>query len=344
MRTPVVACVALVLTFAASALGQSRGGARNVPGMSPTPVETMSSAARTFLVSGRVVLDDGTELTEPAAIQTICGRLRHTETYTDAHGNFNFGLGGTTSDIAAAIDDAGSSAIGSTSGSSPRRDWGDCRIQAVLAGFSSEEIELASRLETLQNTDLGRLPLHRLQRVEGTSISVTSALAPSSAKKALEKGREQEKKLKWNEAEQSFEKAVQIYPKYAVAWFELGRVQLHKNDAASAKRSFEQALEADPKYVNPYDGLAQLAMAARQWQAVIDITSKQLALNPVNFPVAYFFNGVANYYLHNFDAAEKSARQGLKNDEAHQVPKLPYLLAMVLTQKHDYEGASEYLQ
>lgn len=309
------------------------------PSMDPTA----SDYSRTVFVSGKVVLDDGTELTESVAIQTICGRQRRTVADTDAHGNFTFRFGDTSSGITSAVGDAATSSIRSASGSGSS-NWEDCRIQAVLAGFSSEEIELASRLETLQNTDLGRIPLHRMQRVEGTSISVTSALAPSSAKKALEKGREQEKKLKWDEAEQSFEKAVQIYPKYAVAWFELGRVRLRKNDAASAKKSFQQALEADPRYVNPYDGLAQLAMVARQWQEVIDVTGKLLALNPVNFPVDYFFNGVANYYVHNLDAAESSARHGLKIDEAHQIPKLPYLLAMVLTQKHDYAQASEYLQ
>lgn len=225
-----------------------------------------------------------------------------------------------------------------------QRNWRDCELQAVLAGFSSEVIDLASRMNTLESTDVGKVVLHRLAQVEGTSISVTSALAPSAARKALEKGRDEEKKGKLDQAQQSLEKAVQIYPKYASAWFELGQVQLLKKDPASAKHSFEQAVAADPRYVNPYNRLAQLAFEAKEWPQVVEITNKLLALNPVNFPFAYFFNSVANYYLKDFDAAEKSARQGIRVDDDHQVTKLQYLLGMVLLQKHDYQHAAEAMQ
>jgi len=75
----------------------------------------------------------------------------------------------------------------------------------------------------------------------------------------------------------------------------------------------------------------------------VETTSKLLALNPVNFPDAYFFNGVANLHLKNLDAAEKSARQGLRVDDGHQIPKMDYLLGMILLQKGDYPGATEHM-
>jgi tetratricopeptide (TPR) repeat protein len=214
----------------------------------------------------------------------------------------------------------------------------------VLAGFTSQSVELGSRGNQLNSIDVGRVPLHRLEHVEGTSISVTNALAPAAARKALEKGREQEQKGKWEEARNSLEKAVQIYPRYAAAWNELGRLQLRNQDAPSARHSFEQALAADPKYVNPYDGLAQLAMQSHDWRNVIEATGKLFALDPLSFPDAYYYNSVGNYYLGNLDAAEKSVLQGVRVDEAHQVPRLQYLLGMILLQKKDYQGASEHMQ
>jgi len=180
--------------------------------------------------------------------------------------------------------------------------------------------------------------------VEGTSISVTSALAPKTAQKALQKAQEAEKKGRWPQAEQSLQKAVQIYPKYAVAWFELGRVQLRRNDTAAAKNSFQQSIHADPKYVNPYDGLSQIAFQTRQWPDVVETTNQLIALNPVNFPGAYFLNGVANYSLGNMDAAEKSVRQGIKVDDAHQIPRLQFVLGMILLRKQEYREASEHLE
>ena len=135
-----------------------------------------------------------------------------------------------------------------------------------------------------------------------------------------------------------------LYAKYAIAWYELGRVQLRKNDVPGAHHSFEQAVLADSKYVNPYRALAQLAASAKQWPAVVENTDKLLALNPINFPEAWLQNAVGYFFLNNLDAAEKSTRQGLKLDEEHHLPKLEYLLALVLVQKHAYPEAADHIR
>jgi len=307
----------------------------------PSSASNAASATAAFL-SGKVAIEDGSELTDPAAVQLICRGQRRTAGYTDRKGSFSFQLADPAS-AAADLSDA-STTIGPSASSSPQANWQDCEVQAVLAGYSSEVVELASRMNALESVDLGTITLHRLAHVEGTSISVTSLLAPMAAKKALERAREDEKQGKWDRAQQSLQNAVRIYPKYAVAWSELGRVQMRLHDLALAKKSFEQSLAADSKYVNAYDGLAQLAFAAKQWPEVIETTKKLIALNPVNFPAAYFFNGAAQYQQGELDAAEKITRDGVRVDDGHQVPKLQYLLGMILVRKHQYREASEQLQ
>ncbi len=351
MRTSLFRDTVLVFALSVCALAQHSGsggkpsfGSPGSTGSSSLPPTTAPSAASAIFVSGKVVLDDGTELTEPAVIQTICQGRKHNETYSDTHGSFSFRFGDPSQGAAAAISDASSSNMVVRSAMQPMANMQDCQLQAELAGFTSQTVELNNRIGTMSNIDVGRVPLHRLAHVDGTSISVTSALAPAPAKKAFEKGLEQEKKSKWDDAQKSFEKAVQIYPRYATAWFQLGRLQLRKDDAQSAKHSFEQSVAADPKYVNPYDGLAQIAMQARDWQSVIDITGKLVSLNPVNFPDAYYDNAVANCNLKNFDDAEKSALQGIRVDDTHQIPRLQYLLAMILLQKQNYQAAAEHMQ
>jgi tetratricopeptide (TPR) repeat protein len=216
-------------------------------------------------------------------------------------------------------------------------------LRASLAGFTSESIVLGGRFSGDQSADVGRVVLHRLASVEGFTLSATTAQAPPEARKALEKGQEQQKKEKWNEAQKSFEKAVAIYPRFAVAWFELGRVQLHNNDGPGARHSFEQSLVADSKYVNPYHALTQLAMHDRNWQELTEFSEKLLALNPVNFPDAWLSNALGHYCLKNYAAAEKSARRGLQMDVEHHVPKLEYLLGITLIQKPDYAEAAQHL-
>ena len=352
MKSPLVGGVVLLLLSSIPlptlAQGHSGNGSRgsNIPGTVP-PLPSVggnsASLAPAAFLSGKVAIDDGGELMDPAAIQLICHGQRHTAGFTDRKGGFSFQLTDRASAASADLSDA-STTLNQTAGSQDPRDWRDCEVQAVLAGYSSEVVELASRMNTLESVDLGTVTLHRLEHVEGTSISVTSLMAPRAAQKALEKARADEKKGKWDQALQSLQKAVRIYPKYAVAWSEMGRVQMHLNDPASAKSSFEQSIAADAKYVNAYDGLAQLAFAAKQWPEVIKTTNKLLALNPVNFPAAYFFNGVAQYEQGELEAAEKITRSGVRVDDGHQVPKLQYLLGMILLRKHEYQQATEQMQ
>lgn len=171
---------------------------------------------------------------------------------------------------------------------------------------------------------------------------MTSALAPNHARKAFDKGREQERKNQWDKAQESFEKAVQLYPHYAVAWFELGRVQGRVNNATGARESFSKALAADPKYISPYQALAQLGASEKRWTDVVEITDKLLRLNPVDFPEAWLLNSVGNYLGQNFEAAEKSAQQGIKVDETHRDPKLEYVLGMLLLRKQDFRSIAAH--
>jgi len=87
-----------------------------------------------------------------------------------------------------------------------------------------------------------------------------------------------------------------------------------------------------------------MAFQQQNWQDTADLTAKVLAMNPVNFPNAWFLNGYANYNLGKIADAEKSAREGLKVDPDHHLPRLEYLLGMALMERKDYAGANEHLQ
>ena len=345
-----VALLVFTLPTCASAQTRPGTGPSNTPTPSrpPQPPQLGTPVRGTIFLSGRVVLDDGSELTEPVAIQTICRGQKRTVTRSDFHGGFSFELGSQNPMAnVAGISDAETDNSWSDSMTSSRRgqrDYRDCELQAVLPGFSSELIQLSAKISEFESSDIGRVTLHRLAHVDGLTISVTSALAPSGARKAFDKGREQEKKSQWDKARESFEKAVQLYPQYAVAWYELGRVQQQEKNMTGARQSFDQARAADPKYVSPYNALAKLGASEKRWADVVEITDKLLRLNPVDFPEAWLLNSVGNCSGQNFEAAENSARQGIKVDESHRTPKLEYVLGMLLLRKQDYAGASQHMQ
>jgi tetratricopeptide (TPR) repeat protein len=236
----------------------------------------------------------------------------------------------------------GSSSNRSNSGIS-ERDLMGCSLQASLPGFRSDSVNLAAH-RSLDNPDIGTIILHRIGNVEGLTISATSRMAPKDAQKAYEKGRNEFKKEKLENAQKELEKAVTVYPKYATAWFELGRVQEERKDEAAARKSYGHALEADSKFVSPLLSLAAMSMREKKWQEAADYTGHLLQLNPVDFPQAYYFNSLANYYLKKMDVAEKSAREGISRDTAHQYAKMNQVLGVLLAQKQDMPGAIEQLK
>jgi len=242
-----------------------------------------------------VILADGSKISERVAIQTACGDRKRIETYTDSSGNFSFEVKTRPESFDTQTADMSTFGGGTFSGRGSGGTWQGCELRAVLPGFTAQAIMLASAMSRPQSTNVGKIILKPIASAEGSVLSVTTMAAPDAARKALEKAGELEKKNKLDEAQQSLEKAVNIYPQYAVAWSELGRLQYLKHDRAAAQHSFEQAMAADSKYAKPYLWLAQMAVDAQQWQTVVDVTNKLLALNSTSFPGAWFLNATGNY-------------------------------------------------
>jgi Tfp pilus assembly protein PilF len=341
----------------------SSGAARSSISSNGQPangVTTPDFSQHPFFLSGKVTMEDGTAPPDSATIQLVCHGSPRSIGHTDTKGGFSIDLNNHATQMTSAdasengspsygpVGSAGSlysNTTGPGTGGSPQhgvadRDLMGCDVQAALAGFRSDIMHLSSR-RSLDDADIGTMIMHRLANVEGTTISVTSAMAPKDAKKAMERAQNFLKKEKWADAQNEFEKAVQIYPKYAVAWAELGRVQEHFNNLEGARKSFAMALEADGKLVTPYLELALMAAGEEKWQEVSGYSDRALKLNPVDFPQAYLLNSMSNFYLKKMDAAEKSARAGIDHDPEHRFPKMNELLGSMLVEKQDYAGAAE---
>ncbi|MDQ6705299.1 MAG: tetratricopeptide repeat protein, partial [Acidobacteriota bacterium] len=329
----------------------------NIPGTDQNRTN-FPDTQRPIFLSGKVMLADGTAPTESVTIEKICNGNPRPVAYTSSKGRFSFQLGNTAGVMADAstsslgnspYDNSGGGGFGSqrqTGGSAygnGERDLMNCELRASLPGFRSDTVSLAGH-RLFDNPDVGTIILRRMGNVEGTTISATSLQAPKDARKAFEKGRELLKKEKNEDAGKEFQKAVDSYPKYAVAWYELGHIQAGRNDFEGARKSYEQAIAADSKYVNPYLEIASISARGSNWKETADVTSHVIHLNAVDFPIAYFYNAVANYNLKDLDAAEKSAREAQKLDTQHRLPKADQILGVILIEKKDFAGAAEQMR
>jgi Tfp pilus assembly protein PilF len=326
----------------------------NVPGRPDGPaLPTLNGG--TYL-TGNVMLDDGTPPPDPVTIERVCNGAPRAQAYTDSKGRFSFQIGqtgGVTQD--ASEDGAGLPGASHSAGmatvigtqqrqmsSQPDTQLANCDLRAVLAGFRSDRVGLGTR-RLLDDPNVGTIVLHRIANVEGSAVSMTSLQAPRDARRAYERALQDLRNHRPADAEKGFRKAVEIYPRYATAWYELGRIQ-QSDDTGQARKSFTNAIAADAKFISPYLGLAELEAMAENWAELAETTSKLLKLDAVDYPMAYFYNATANLNLGELDAAEKSARTGEKLDTPHRYPRLEQVLAKILALKKDYTGAIAHLR
>ena len=317
------------------------------PGM-PTPV----------FISGRVMLEDGTAPTSSVAIELVCASGNpHTQGYTDGRGYFSVELGQRNLPV---LPDAAEDTPGtfrpfpgtqspSMGGQSPQTSSGSfgadtrfmtCDLRARLAGYRSQSLSLANH-RAMDNPDIGVILLHRIAPAEGITVSASTLAAPKDARKAYQKGLDELKKHKTEQAVQNFQKAVSIDANFAAAWWELGKLQAEGNQFDEAHQSFAAAVKAEPKFVPPYIELSLLEYRAQKWQALADVSAEAARLDAFEYPQSFLLNAVANYNLQHFDVAEKSAREAARLDTHHRYPKSYQILGVILANRQDFQGAAE---
>jgi tetratricopeptide (TPR) repeat protein len=91
----------------------------------------------------------------------------------------------------------------------------------------------------------------------------------------------------------------------------------------------------------------ELGIAAgrdKNWAGTAGYLDRALKLEPVSFPQAWYVDAMAHYYLQEYDAAERSAREAVRLDQQRKNPRAGYVLGMVLAQKRDYPAAAAELR
>lgn len=355
-------------------LGTTRtpGSPNSSNGTFGSPDTGLGIPQRTIPLSGRVMFDDGTPPNHEIRIEKVCGGSPIFEAYTDSKGRFSFSLDNTmqagfdsadeesnqvpgmngqqTDNFPAEAQRTGTSQQQGMANAQQKqiangqqnRYW-NCELRAAYPGYRSDLLELGTR-RALDDPNIGTIILHRLGNVRGSTISLTSALAPKHAQKEYQKGEQLIEKGKLDEAEQHLESATDAYPKYADAWFALGKIHQQQNQLAEAQKCFQSAAEADPKFVSPYNSLAYISGQKGEWAEAAKYSAKVVDLDAVEFPSAYWLNALANYNLKKVDEAEKSAASLVKVDTAHRFPMAEMMLAQINLNKGNLPEAELHLK
>jgi Tetratricopeptide repeat len=315
-----------------------------------------------MFLGGRVVTYDSSPVPNDVLIERVCNNKVRQEVYTSPHGDFSMQLGSRADSFPEGSPDPASPYSAPNKDSSmgiPRRELTNCEVRVSASGFYARVISLMEVDTFGSSIDVGVIVVKRGTKVEGTTLSAIPYMAPKDARRAYEKGLDAEKHGKLADARKYFETAVEIYPKFANAWFQLGAVLQKENQKDEARNAYTQATTLDGRFLPPYLFLASMAFEAGKWTEVLKLTSHildldplnrtevtgyVLDLDPLNYPEAYFYNSVANYKLNKIEDAEKSALKAEHLDLRTHFPQLHLLLAQIFARKNNYARAIEEIQ
>lgn len=311
-----------------------------------------------MFLSGKVRADDGSKLPANAMVERVCNARVRQQVYVDPAGDFTMQLGSVMDSTLDASADGGSQSAqpGKFSDSGiPRQQLATCELRASALGFRSGDVSLIALDVSTKTVEVGTIVVHRSTKVEGKTIDAAAYKAPKDAVTAYQKGLDAQKNGKLANARRYFEKAVDVYPAYARAWFHLGTVLEKEEQKEAARTAYTRATTEDAAYLPPYLSLAIMASATENWTEVIrstnfilavdpfkDLTGYMVELDSFTFAEAYFYNALANYQVKNFGEAERNA---LKAERLlGNIPDLHLLLGEIFARRNDYPAAIEELQ
>jgi hypothetical protein len=344
MKTKLIVLVLGLAAFPLSIFAQTKTSPTpsSNPGPSGAPTDTSKYLNRDWnkmmreghsgdYLIGNVTVAGGALPWDPIPVTVTCdGKARYT-TNTDPKGFFMIGH----------PDAPGSTTI--QANPKPVADqYVGCSVDASLPGFSSNPLAIGTR-HVLDNANLGTITLRREEGSGDSALSGTSASAPKDAAKSFDKARSEWIDNKPDRAQRDLQKAVEIYPQYAEAWYQLGKFQ-EATKSPEAWNSYSKAVAADPKFALPYEHLAVLAAETGKWQELVDATNHELALNPRGTLDIWYYHALGNFQLKKLDVAEASATKSLAMDPLHVQPVTEQLLAVILAQKQDLPGALQHLR
>jgi tetratricopeptide (TPR) repeat protein len=188
---------------------------------------------------------------------------------------------------------------------------------------SSEYVPLSRASALLSNGENAKALNYLLETNERNPVNILGLFHLGSAYLELAKQttHKAQQAVYLEQAQQAFERVVDLNNELTLTYFKLGKVALMKNDIDGAKQYYRAGLEVEPgnaalifNLARVYDQNGERAEAIRYYQETIKADP--------NFTYAY--NNLALLYeeMKDFDNAEKAYKQALKKDKQYNLARL----------------------
>lgn len=264
-------------------------------------------AQSTYDLSGKVVLEDGSPPPKPAGIERICGGRNPVRVAsTNKQGEVRW------------------------SESMFQEISGECVWRAVLAGFESDLIDIAT--------------IERSNRLPDIVLHPESSVVPAGAVPLQVRAHTAIQAKKWPEAEAHLRAILVQYPKSGPIWEELGYVLENEERPADARQAFEHAIELAPRFMPSYPHLIRLQTDAGEWEAAEKTALAGIKVDPQGTSPDLYLDLAQIRSQLKVEGAEAAARKAIALDVQHMSPRAEYVLGLILAEEEDYTSAIAHLR
>jgi tetratricopeptide (TPR) repeat protein len=122
----------------------------------------------------------------------------------------------------------------------------------------------------------------------------------------------------YDQAIARLDRAIQLEPKYAPAYYNRGLAYHNKGDLDAAMRDYTRAIELDPKLASAYANRGGLLARRGEHDAAIRDYTKAIELDRQN-AAAYIARGVAYFDMQQYDRAVADYTEGIRIDPKNAV-------------------------
>ncbi|MGH9603153.1 MAG: tetratricopeptide repeat protein [Terriglobales bacterium] len=147
---------------------------------------------------------------------------------------------------------------------------------------------------------------------------------PGNASKEYAKGAKALREGKWAEARSRLEKAIALYPRYAMAYNDLGVAWMNEEEREKGRAAFEKAIELNPGYARAYRHLAMLLIQANRYEEAGRLLEKSLGLEPLD-PQGLSLLAHVQFLTGRMEEAAATARK------VHSVPHQGFAVAHLIS-------------
>ena len=177
-------------------------------------------------------------------------------------------------------------------------------INMTAAGQNEFDIQVKSRNE----------PDRNFGGPASAFVSASDLGVPGRARKELDKASELADRQQLAQAVQKLNKAISIYPTYALAYNNLGVMYARLGDSVREREALQKAISLNDHFALPYVNLGRMNVAAGDFPAAETALDKALTLDPAD-PMAMILLSYSQFMDRHFDEAIATSQR------AHAVGK-----------------------